>query len=89
MLTIMRMHPRNGIEFKLTEINRTQTRIEFNGKSVVFDLPISDVSQRWYNWQMRGMFIQEAFDVVPKELREFLMTGLTPTEWDSIFKEKE
>lgn len=31
-----------------------------------------------------GMFIQDAMPNVPAALREFLMTGITPSEWDTL-----
>ena len=35
-------------------------------------------------WQA-GMKIQDAMPNVPAPLREFLMTGVTPTEWTDLF----
>ena len=33
--------------------------------------------------------IQRIVPDLPKELREFLMTGITPEEWNEIFAEEE
>jgi hypothetical protein len=36
-----------------------------------------------------GELIQRIVPDLPKELREFLMTGITPEEWNEIFAEEE
>jgi hypothetical protein len=38
---------------------------------------------------MRGERIQIAFMFLTNAEREFLITAITPDEWDEIFKEKE
>lgn len=88
MLTILRISPR-GLEFKLSEISKSQTKAEWNGKSLIIDAPLEVLSQGWYNWQMKGQHIQEALHMVPPQQREFFITGITPTEWDEIFKDEE
>lgn len=54
-------------------------------KSVKVDLPIDEVDTRWYRWQMKGLLIQQAFDVLTSEQREFLISGMTPQEWKELF----
>ena len=39
-------------------------------------------------WQ-EGVHIQDVMPNVPAEEREFIMTGITPEEWDEAFKEDE
>jgi len=36
-----------------------------------------------------GALIQDALAGVPQEFREFVMTGITPDEWDSTFPDEE
>ena len=36
-----------------------------------------------------GAYIQDAFPFLTPEQREFLMTGITPGQWDLIFAEEE
>jgi hypothetical protein len=88
MLTILRISPR-GLEFKLSEISKTQTKAEWNGKSITVDASIETLSQAWYNWQMKGQLIQVAFPMLSNEQREFFLTGITTAEWDEIFKDEE
>jgi len=38
-------------------------------------------------WQC-GMVIQKAMPYLTPDEREFLMTGITPEEWDATFKEE-
>ena len=54
----------------------------------VFMVPYSleDINQAWYNWQMRGWKIQQAFHFMSPDEREFLLTGLLPSEWEELWK---
>ena len=36
-------------------------------------------------YQNQDVFIQEAFDYLDPEQREFVKTGITPDEWDDMF----
>jgi hypothetical protein len=39
-------------------------------------------------WQ-GGMLIQDAMPNLNADEREFVMTGITPYEWDNMFEEEE
>lgn len=57
-----------------------------SGKWHVMELPITnDQIERWQN----GEFIQNAMPNLDDEQREFLMTGITPDEWNANFGEIE
>ena len=53
-------------------------------KIVEKELPITQ--EQFDNWN-NGMLIQEAFPNLNADDREFLITGLSPEEWEEIFKE--
>lgn len=89
MIAHLNRENRSGLKYSLFAENETQTRIVHNKKYIVVDMTIDELSQCWYNWQMRGMTIQLAFKNMPAEYREFLLTGITPDEWNDIFKEEE
>ena len=57
----------------------------FTGKVHTLEVPCTEA--QLHAWQ-GGMYIQDAMPDVPADLREFLMTGTTPTEWDEMFGEK-
>jgi len=40
-------------------------------------------------WEAGGVLIQDAFPHLSDDDREFLMTGITPEEWDEHFSEEE
>ena len=40
--------------------------------------------QQYDDWKA-GQLIQDAMPQLSAEEREFLMTGITPAEWDSVF----
>jgi hypothetical protein len=57
-----------------------------SGKWHVMELPVTkDQIRRWMN----GEFIQNAMPNLDDEQREFLMTGITPDEWNANFGETE
>ena len=62
-------------------MNITRTS-RLTGKTSVMDLKITQAQlDAWVD----GMLIQDAMPQLPPEHREFLMTGITPAEWDSVF----
>ena len=62
-------------------MNITRTS-RLTGKTSVMDLKITQAQlDAWVD----GMLIQDAMPQLPPEHREFLITGITPDEWDSVF----
>ena len=82
MLAINRVN-RGGQAFKLVEVfgARPQTSIRLGDRQMMVNADIRQMSQAWYNWQNRGYFIQDAFDFLSQDEREFIQTGLTPADW--------
>lgn len=81
-----------GLRFSLSEFhssigkgNQTKIRLVGTQKEIVIDFPIDRVSAMWYKWQIQDAMIQDAFSELPAEQREFLITGITPSEWDETF----
>jgi hypothetical protein len=59
------------------------TRVSpFSGKAHVVTVPMT-ASQ--YERYARGELIQDAFPHLPPSIREFIKTGITPTEWNEAF----
>ena len=65
------------------KITRTS---QLSGKVTTREIDVTDAQIML--WQS-GAFIQDAMPNVPAEEREFIMTGITPEEWDEAFKEDE
>lgn len=64
---------------------RVMKRSMFSGKIHEMDLPITlDQLDRWNS----GELIQNVFTNLSDDEREFLMTGITPEEWDEVFDRK-
>ena len=59
------------------------------GKMNTMDLPIftQDYERMFKDWQENGKLIQEVFHMLTPEQREFIMTGVTPQEWDRLNEE--
>jgi len=67
----------NGVyQMQITRTSR------LTGKTSVMDLNLTQAElDAWVD----GMLIQDAMPQLSAEEREFLMTGITPAEWDSVF----
>ena len=48
-----------------------------------------DVSDKQITLWMEGALIQDVMPNLTPEEREFLMTGITPAEWDATFGDDE
>ena len=55
-----------------------------SGKMNTMDLPISN--EQIESWQS-GSFVQDVFPDLTSDQREFLITGITPDEWNETFDE--
>ena len=51
-------------------------------------MPLEITEAQVYDW-VNGASIQDAMPNLSAEGREFLMTGITQAEWDSLFSETE
>jgi hypothetical protein len=61
------------------QITRTS---RLTGKTSVMDL---NITQAQLDAWVDGDLVQNAMPQLSAEEREFLMTGITPAEWDSVF----
>ena len=48
-----------------------------------------NVTQAQFDAWKAGAYIQEAMSNLTDDEREFIMTGLTPTDWATLFGEEE
>ena len=55
----------------------------FSGNTNVMEI---DVTQEQLSSWESGVLIQNAMPNLSADEREFIMTGITPEEWDSAFK---
>lgn len=58
----------------------------FTGKTHTMDLDITQ--EQLDDWKNTGKLIQKAFPNLTDEEREFLLTGVTPEEWNEAFREE-
>jgi hypothetical protein len=59
-------------------------RSKLTGDIHTRDIPIT--REQLENWKSSGQLIQKAFPYLSPDDREFLLTGITPDEWDEAFK---
>ena len=69
--------------------NKCEVTLAQTGKKLTLECSQEELSQRWYRWQILGHFIQDAFSNLKPAEREFILTGITPEEWDQIFPPEE
>jgi hypothetical protein len=60
----------------------TRTSILTN---ITHEREIDITAEQLFAWKIRNMHIQDAMPNVSAGDREFLMTGITPEEWDAEF----
>lgn len=58
----------------------------FSGDKHEMDIPVTE--EQLLAWQ-RGELIQNAMPNLTADQREFIMTGITPSEWDEAFNGPE
>jgi hypothetical protein len=60
-------------------------RSELTGIEYTIELPYSEIEfyRRYIDWRS-GMLIQDAFPGLDNSLREFIKTGVAPTEWEEL-----
>ena len=79
-----------GLKYTLHKVGEaTLVSLDGTGKNMTIPVHIDVISQAWYKWQMMGKMVQEAFNFLNPEQREFLITGITPSQWNEIFKDSE
>ena len=42
--------------------------------------------KNWVSWRIDGKLAQDVFSYMSVDQREFLITGMTPTDWDALSK---
>ena len=57
----------------------------FSGKITSMELAITE--EQLSRWRDGGELVQTVFPDLSPDQREFLMTGITPEEWDAMFDE--
>lgn len=80
-----------GVHYTLADVGgeRTEISLDVEKKHIIVNHPLDAILQGWYDWQMRGLHIQEAFSFLNPDEREFLLTGMTSEEWAELFGETE
>ena len=85
------LHNSQGHQYILnSEGDQTKitTKIQGEYRSITVDHPIDDIENRWDRW-IEGALIQNCFNNLNSDEREFLMIGILPAEWDELFPEDD
>ena len=68
---------------------RISRKSQLTGILHTMDLPVTQEQLDEYYYGDRSLMIQDIFPNLDAGQREFLMTGITPKEWDNLFPEEE
>lgn len=60
---------------------------QLSGKKHTRDIPVTE--EQIAAWKASGAFIQDALAFLSDDDREFLLTGITPDEWDAALGEDD
>ena len=74
---------KNGVEFT-RESSKSGER-----NSMVVELTMMQFTLALQKWIKREGFIQDIFPTLDADTREFIQTGITPSEWADIFGPEE
>ena len=61
-------------------------QVQVGDKAMTFDCPFDQMMRALTEYD-DGATVQEAFHFLTPDEREFMMTGMTPDEWDAMFRE--
>lgn len=74
----------------IAEFQLTRTSIFSNEGSMSFPGELMDQINQWLELPRdERPFVQTAFPQLSDPQREFLLTGITPGEWDEMFPEED
>ena len=62
-----------------------------DGVERTLDIPLteSEFTTAFWAWWENGVLIQDAFPTLTASQREFLMSGITDTQWDELFSDED
>lgn len=64
-------------------------RVVVGKKEMLFpDVSTDDLWKASVAYHEDGLLVQDAFPFLTDDQREFIMTGLTPEDWDQLFGEE-
>ena len=61
---------------------------DLTGVSHIMDIPVDEVKLTTWFQKPYGL-VQDVFPELTADQREFLLTGITPEEWNMVFGEEE
>jgi len=78
-----------GFEVRAIENKRTEVTDLPSGQTMVMNCTQEQIRNATVTLVRDDKLIQEAFPFLNPDEREFLLTGITPEQWDAIFGKEE
>ena len=70
--------------------NKTYFKHAINpSRTAVFDIPSEKFGKRMEAWANGNGLIQDVFPELSADEREYILTGISPEEWDSMFSDED
>lgn len=81
---------RAGLRYTVTELDSYRIKLtqQNTEKERIIPLGFERFIYAYNAWKIKGVMIQNAFPTLNASEREFIMTGTTDEEWDSMFGEE-
>mgnify|MGYP003671115330 FL=1 len=76
-------YKKGGVEFRRVSMSSGESN------SMVVDLSMMQFTLGLQKWLRREGLIQDIFPTLDADTREFIQSGITPSEWDGIFRPDE
>jgi hypothetical protein len=89
MITTLRRQNKSGLSFELRgELTGKYTVVHCLNfdKVLMMQHSITELNRGWFRWIRTDKFIQEAFDFLTPEEREFILNGTLPGELEELMK---
>ena len=80
---------RIGMQFYIMELPDARTEIRSQTNKITVNHDVHKIETAWFRWIGHNQYIQDAFKFLTDDEREFLLTGITPEQWENYFAEKE
>lgn len=60
-----------------------------SSRTAVFNIHPEEFNTRYSEYNRKQVLIQDAFPELNEDEREFMLTGITPDEWNVLFNDRD
>ena len=83
--TVLRKN-KMGLDYKISQDNTQDFTTIWQGRrSIQVKADVGQINRGWYAWFHEDKLAQDAFPFLNHAEREFLISGITPDQWNEMF----